>query len=450
MKTLMPVLLIVVALLVAAPLAAQEEARVVVNPQAVVGEISPYVFGSNMNLYAVIPQSLMDEARALGLRFMRFGGGDTDIQDLRTTIIDLFVLQSRAIGAEPALSVRLLGGTPEKAADIVRYANAEKGYNIRYWSIGNEPNLFVALMGVPTYTVDDLNQQWRAIAEAMLAVDPDIRFIGPDITQYVVLDATEGQIEYLPPSLGGSALDANGEDWLQAFLRANGDLVDVVAVHRYPYPGLNSTGATIEGLQSINGEWDIAIPNLREIIRRAAGRDLPVAITEFNSNSANSSGGPASLDSFANAIWVGDVLARFIRHRVDYAAYWDVQGAGNRAWGLLGSFNVRPTAYTYMLYTHLGTQQVASESGVAGISVVAALREDGALTIMLVNLSPDPHTPTLEVAGLAAPAEAEVWRYDSEHKAAMLAPQTLASGQPVTLPAMSMTLYVIPAGALRP
>ncbi len=443
-------LLLLAMLFLVWPLAAQDEGRVMVDPQQVIGEISPYVYGSNMNLYAIIPQSLMDEAKALGLRLMRFGGGDTDVQDLRTNIIDLFVLQSRAIGAEPLLSVRLLGGTPEKAAEIVRYANVEKGYDIRYWSIGNEPNLFVALMGVPTYTVDDLNQQWRAIAQAMLAVDPDIVFVGPDITQYVVLDAAEGQVEYLPPALGGSALDANGDDWLQAFLRANGDLLGVVAVHRYPYPGLTGTGATIEGLQSINGEWDIAIPNLREIVRRAAGRDLPIAITEFNSNSANSSGGPASLDSFANAIWVGDVLARFIRHGVEYAAYWDVQGAGNRAWGLLGSFNVRPTAYTYMLYTRLGTQQVASEAGVDGVSVVAALREDGALTIMLVNLSPDEQTPALEIAGLAAPAEAEVWRYDSEHKAAMLAPQTLASGQPITLPAMSLTLYIIPAKALRP
>jgi hypothetical protein len=102
-----------------------------------------------------------------------------------------------------------------------------------------------------------------------------------------------------------------------------------------------------------------------------------------------------------------------------------------------------------MLYTRLGTQQVASESEVAGVSVVAALREDGALTIMLVNLSPDEQTLPLEIAGLAAPAEAEVWRYDSEHQAAMLAPQTLGD-QPITLPAMSLTLYIIPAKALRP
>ncbi len=38
--------------------------------------------------------------------------------------------------------MRLLDGTPEKAAELVRYTNIEKKYGVVYWSIGNEPNLF--------------------------------------------------------------------------------------------------------------------------------------------------------------------------------------------------------------------------------------------------------------------------------------------------------------------
>ncbi|MCU0475731.1 MAG: hypothetical protein MUC99_06425 [Anaerolineae bacterium] len=222
------------------------------------GTISPYVYGSNMNLYTIIPAALMEEAQALGLRYMRFGGGDTDILDLRNNIIDLFVLQARAVGAEPALSVRLLGGTPEKAAEIVRYANITKGYGIKYWSIGNEPNLFVALMDVETYTTTDLNTQWRAIAEAMLEVDPEIIFVGP--------------------------LDAQGNDWMIDFLRANGDLLGYVAIHRYPYPGFGAgSGADTDSLRDINDEWDTSIPNLRALIRDITGRDIPIAVTEINS-----------------------------------------------------------------------------------------------------------------------------------------------------------------------
>jgi hypothetical protein len=46
------------------------------------------------------------------------------------------------LGAEPSISVRLHGGTPEAAAELVRYTNIEQGYAVRYWSIGNEPSLY--------------------------------------------------------------------------------------------------------------------------------------------------------------------------------------------------------------------------------------------------------------------------------------------------------------------
>ena len=425
---------------------AQEANTLTVSAGESLGTISPYVYGSNMNLYSIIPLALMEEAQALGLRYMRFGGGDTDIQDLRNNIIDLFVIQTRAMGAEPALSVRLLGGTPEKAADIVRYTNITKDYNIKYWSIGNEPNLFVALMDVDTYTTQDLNTQWRAIAEAMLEVDPTLIFVGPDITQYVVTRYEDGEIEYLPGNLGGSALDAQGNDWLQDFLRANGDLLGYVAVHRYPYPGLGAaSGANTESLRDINDEWDIAIPNLREIIRDTTGRDIPIAVTEINSNSANSVGSVATLDSFYNALWLGDVLGRLIRNQVEIVAYWDVQGGSNRGWGLLGSYEVRPTAYTYYMYRHFGTELLAAESTTPDVTIYAAKRDDGALTLMVINLGPDEAASTLKLAGFTPANDAEVWRFDAENNVVQIDSQAVTDGSSITVPGQSMTVYIIPA-----
>src|SRR5690606_23523644 len=116
-----------------------------------------------------------------------------------------------------------------------------------------EPNLLAGQMQT-SYTTEDYNREWRAIAEAMLAVDPDILLVGPDITQYVILSIENGEIKYLERSGGGHALDADGRDWLQEFLRANGDLVDVVSIHRYPYPGAGghiTSVATIDGLREI-------------------------------------------------------------------------------------------------------------------------------------------------------------------------------------------------------
>mgnify|MGYP001178258002 CR=1 FL=1 len=439
MKRLLLLLILIVVGLQAA-LAQEDVFRV--DASTSLGTISPYVFGANMGHHALIPGALLDEAQALNLNFLRFGGGDSDQQDLRTSTLDIFVLQARAIGTEPLVTVRLLNGTPEAAAEMVRYANVEKGYNIRYWSIGNEPNLFVRVLGAPSYSTEDLVAQWRAIAEAMLAVDPEIMLVGPDITQYVVFDTDP--MTYLEMSSGGHPRDDQGRDWLIEFLRANGDLVDIVSIHRYPFAGGGDRGATVEGLPAVSHEWDVAIPNLRQVIREAAGRDIPIAVTEFNSNSSQNIGGEASLDSLANAIWIGDVLGRLIRNQVEYATVWDIQGSPVRGWGLLGTYDVRPAYYSYLMYTHFGTELLASESSDPLVSISAALRDDGALTLMVVNLGRDEATKTLSLSGFVAGGDAEVWQFDAEHNAEALDAQAISDGTTITVPGLSMTVYVLP------
>ena len=85
----------------------------------------------------------------------------------------------------PTVSVRLLDGSPETAAKLVRYANVDQGYGIEYWSIGNEPTLFEKQLR-ETYDTERFNREWRAIAEAMKAADPSIRLMGPELHQWGV------------------------------------------------------------------------------------------------------------------------------------------------------------------------------------------------------------------------------------------------------------------------
>jgi alpha-L-arabinofuranosidase len=406
------------------------------------GAISPYVYGANTG-FAIVPPDLMPIAQASGIKYMRLGGGPSDQRDLDNISIDILVAQAKQIGAEPAVTVRLLDGTPEDAAKWVEYANVKKGYNIRYWSIGNEPNFFVAVLDAPSYTTEDLNKQWRAIAEAMLAVDPTITLVGPDISQYVVLNAEPGNIQYLQGDGGGDPTDDLGKDWMQEFLKANGDLIGIVSIHRYPYPGGKpTTTATIEDLRNNSREWDTIIPNLRQIIREAAGRDIPIAVTEFNSNSNNHEGGEASLDSFYNGIWAADVIGRLIKNQVEIAAYWNLRAPNG--FGILGTSAIRPVYYTYVMYTHFGTQLLASDSTDPNVSIYAAKRDDGTLTLMVINLGDDEVTKTLSLAGFTPAGDAEVWRFDSEHNAEQIDSQAVADGASVTLPAQSLTLFAIP------
>jgi hypothetical protein len=446
MKKILSVLLLLLSLSIG--VATAQDDILHVDATQDLGPISPYVYGANTG-FSIIPPDLMPQVQAIGIKFLRLGGGLSDQQNIDDITIDLHVLQARQMGAEPLITVRLLDGSPEKAAAAVRHANVDKKYNVKYWSIGNEPNFFVAVMGAASYTADDLTQQWRAIAEAMLAVDPTITLVGPDISQYVPLSVEPDKLQYVEGNLGGDPTDDAGKDWLREFLRVNGDLVGIVSIHRYPYPGLSGKRAatsTIEGLRENITEWETTIPNLRKIIQETTGRDIPIAITEVNSNSTPSSGGEAGLDSLFNAIWMGDVLGRLIRQQVEMVSYWALRSQGN-GFGLLGQSDLRPTYYTYLMYTHFGTELVPTEFSESGVSIYAAKKDDGTLTLMVVNLGDDEAMRTLQLDGFTPGGDAEAWRLDADHMAEQIDPVAITDGGTITVPGHSMTLYSVKAAS---
>jgi hypothetical protein len=391
------------------------------------GAISPLVYGANYGPWAAVPYELLPKAQESGITFLRFPGGEWgDQNNLRSYQVDQLMTLAGLLGAEPHICVRLPGGTPEAAAELVRYANVEKGYGTRYWSIGNEPNLD------SDYDVERYNTEWRAMAEAMEAVDPDILLVGPNISQFTGNPAVDPK-------------DASGRDWLREFLLANGDKVDVVAVHRYPFPrGKTAPPATIDDLRANSREWDTIIPNLRAVIRETVGHDLPIAVGEVNSHWSHAVNGEATPDSFYNAIWWGDVLGRLIRQRVDIVAYFALQTPPSvGGFGLIGSSELRPTYYVYQIYQRFGSELLYASSDDPDVSITAALREDGALTLVIVNLGPEEKTKPLQLNGFKPKGAAEVWLFDAEHQAEQIGEQAIADGSQIAVPAQSISLYVV-------
>ena len=395
------------------------------------GTISPLVYGANYGPWVGVPVDLMDEAEQAGITYLRFPGGQWgDQNDLKDYHIDRFITLAQRLGAEPKINVRLPGGSAEAAAELVRYCNITNNYNIRYWSIGNEPSLYTKLYGY--YDTELYNAEWREFAEAMLAVDPEIILIGPEIHQYTGNPETDPR-------------DEAGRDWTREFLIANGDLVDIVAIHRYPFP-ITMTGPlkTIDDLRANSREWDTIIPNLRALIRETTGRDLPIAVSEVNSDWSHATGGDATPDSFYNAIWWGDVLGRLIRQRVDIVAYFLLQSQTRTGgWGLLARFEVRPTYYVYQMYKHFGDELIYASSDDPDISIYAARREeDDAITLMLVNLGPEEKRKPLVMQNVSSAGIAEIWLFDAVHNAEKIGTASVPSGEEIVLPPRSISLYV--------
>src|SRR3954447_11419460 len=176
--------------------------------------------------------------REAGVKMMRYPGGSyADIYHWKTntapggyvapdTDFDTFMGGVRRAGAQPIIIANYGTGTPQEAADWVRYANITKGYGAKYWEIGNE------LYGNGHYGAN-----WEAdnhadksptayangvvaYADAMKAVDPGVK-IGAVLTTPA----------NWPDGIVGAGDTAT---WNQTVLSIAGPHVDFAILHWYP------------------------------------------------------------------------------------------------------------------------------------------------------------------------------------------------------------------------
>ena len=414
--------------------AAANPGSLLVDTALPAGTVSPYLFGSNYGPWIAVPVEMLPAAYDSGVQAIRFPGGEWgDQNDLKSYHIDPFMDFVEQVGAIPTISVRLLQGTAEQAAALVRYINVEKEYGVVYWAIGNEPTLYAGHLRAggqaDDYETEQFNREWREFALAMKAVDPTIKLIGPEVHQF------NDDPNYNPK-------DSAGRDWMIEFLQANGDMVDVVSFHRYPFPQNVQENATIADLRQHIPEWDRTIPYLRGLIQEYTGRDLPIAITEVNTHYSRAVGTEASPDSHFNAIWLAEMFGRLMYQDVFMVNHWMLTSSGGSGgWGIIGRGEVRPSYYVYQLFKQFGTELLYTDSGVEDVSVYAARRDDGALTIMAVNAADAEKRVRLQIAGESAPSY-QLWRLDQEQIPEEAMTIATSNDESLSLPPQSISLLV--------
>ncbi len=140
---------------------------------------------------------MVEMCRALRTPLVRFGGNYTSgyhwrdgvgPMDKRVSMLnqawgmpeynhfgtDEFLDFCRRVGAEPQICLNLGSGTPEEAAEWVRYVNAKMGRDGLLWELGNE--LWGTFqIGYPT--IDRVAERTRRFREAVRAVDTKARLI---------------------------------------------------------------------------------------------------------------------------------------------------------------------------------------------------------------------------------------------------------------------------------
>ena len=356
---------------------------------------SPYVFGVNafpsstsvskdgqtgfMRYSAGLTQSVT----GMGVTMMRFPGGAWgEEHTLSLNQVDAFLQLAKQTGSQPLMQVRLRGGTAQEAAALVSYTNNAKSplrvgrsstpaMPVKYWVIGNEPDLIG-----PSYTVADYVRDFIAYATAMKAADPTIQILGPEISQYNGPDA--------PP------LDATGTPWLDGFLRGVGAyesahhvrLLDGVTVHRYPF---GSTLGSVGMLFSSSQEWRYLIPLMQDQIQQDLGHSLPIGVTEINTSALNG----AQVTPMATALWWADTLGTLIEERVTYVDYFGLQGIDQPYMLLNASGNQTPLSRVMELYRHMEPEMIPVGGAASPVSIYASTsKDDRHLALMVINKGP--------------------------------------------------------------
>jgi len=101
---------------------------------------------------------------------------------------------------------------------------------------------------------------------------------------------------------------------------------------------------------------------------------------------------------------------------------------------------VYPSYYTYQMYKKFGNELIYSSSDDPDLSIYAARRADGALTILVINLALEEKAKAIQI-GNQIKVQAEAWLFDPTHKAEDVGAVDLSNNS--IFPLQSITLYVI-------
>nr|MBA2677319.1 hypothetical protein [Ktedonobacteraceae bacterium] len=371
--------------------------------------VSPYLLGSNVfpragtdskdaaqsGFMSYAPQ-VVAGLKSAHIQLLRFPGGNWGEEHTPSVAqLNDFSSLLNQVGAEGIMQAQLsdpndvtpvsLDVRATRASLLVDYMNnrqsiQREGINspfhaIKYWTIGNEPDLLTNPQTGAKYTVAKYVNDFITFSLAMHQRDPSIKVFGPEISQY------QGPAQ--------EPKDATGALWMEDFLRGiaayerthnlSFHILDGVSFHRYPF---GTTGESANALLSNPAQWQSTLPALRQFIRDQFGANLPIAITEINSNS----GKGIPTQSLA-ASWWAETLGELMNNQVEYVAFFSTEGV-NAPYPLFTQPKLSGTSLlrVMQLFAHLQNNLVPLQGQNGPINIYAT--QDGThntVSLFLMN-----------------------------------------------------------------
>ena len=331
---------------------------------------------------------VIDLAIATGTSIVRFPGGcGTHLYNWKNAIgpgrteyqygIDEFMTTANEIGAEVVMTVSYYTGNENDAADLVEYLNtpndgsnpnggtdwaatrASNGhpapYNVKYFEVGNETWGSHAdyIPPITNPTPGQYATRYLLYYDAMKAVDANSNI---------------GVVSYAPGWKG----------WRETVATTAGNKVDFGIYHTYPSPKVSEAELLAMDPNEIYRitlgspvlKDEAYIQELLRLSRVNAGRDVPLAVTEYNGGFARPKD-PAYRHCLGTALLNAEMLRIFMKpkHQILMGNYWQFS---NSYWGMVRTtedlfayvdhnypdpieYTNRPNYYPYEMYNdHFG------------------------------------------------------------------------------------------------
>jgi hypothetical protein len=383
---------------------------------------SPYLLGTNV--FPETGTSSLDKAndgfmsygaaitnglRSANIKLLRFPGGNWgELHAYSFGQLNAFSNLLTSVGADGMIQVPLsdptgqadsLAARASNAGLIVDYVNNKNSiqrtgkyanapyHPVALWSVGNEPDRLINPATGKIYTVSDYVRAFVQFSIVMHQNDPNIQVFGPEISQFY--------------GIGNGPTDASGQLWMESFLKGVSDyerqhpdlsfhLLDGVSFHLYPFGNARPAAAS---LLNSTGKWDNLLPPLRQLIRQDFDRNLPVAVTEVNTNvnSAVPSSGLA-------AMWWADTLGKLMSLQADYVAFFSAEGV-DTPYPLFTTKDLQetPMLRVMQLFAHLQHNYVPIQVQSEPVSIYAS-QDNSQQTVSLLFINKSGSTQQAQIS----------------------------------------------------
>lgn len=284
-------------------------------------------------------------------------GGPTSVHRFGTNEALSFAEQT---GGELMITVNMVTGTPQEAADWVRYVNRDGRTRVKYWEIGNESYVTgdMPAQKAAHMTPSQYSRRFLEFARAMKAADPSIKI-------FAIGDENFGTIA--PRRYPG---------WTEEVLRTDAANMDYLSIHNGYSPGIfldkgwdvrTTYEAMLASPELIAQSLDDVAGKIKSLAPQQSGR-IRIAVTEWGPLFQAGSTGRFldHVKTLGSALFVADTMMVMAKNpSVEMANFFQLVDSLYMGWigPRAGTYVAKAPYFAFQMFTaHTGSTVVRSSS----------------------------------------------------------------------------------------